>query len=83
MGSERTMNSDPIPFVNNDLSDLALIKKSNGDTNSGRSRTLLSPHLNRRKKNGKNCRKDWDLSDQKGFQRSTDEVHRSTVRKTG
>ena len=83
MGSERTMDTDAIPLLNKDLRDAAIIKKSNGDTNSRRSGAVLSAHLIRRKKNGKNCRKDWDLSDQKRFQRSTDEVHRSTVRKTG
>lgn len=77
------MDSNSIPLVNNDLSHFTIVEKSNGDTNSRRSRTFLSQHVIQRKKNGKNCRKDWDLSDQKGFQRSTDEVHRSTVRKTG
>ena len=77
------MNSDSIPLVNNDLSDFSIVEKSNGDTNSRRSRTFLSQHVIQRKKNRKNCHKDCDLSDQKGFQRSTDVVHRSTVRKTG
>jgi hypothetical protein len=83
MGPKRTLYSVAIPFLYNDLRDTAIIQKSYGDTNPGRNHTVLCMHRVHETKNGKNCSKELDLSDQKGFEMSIKRKHRSTVRKTG